>query len=498
MAIEHKFVSVNNKSNTNGIGNTDTNVFRSSNHSGSADITYVSDYGGANTFDSSTGEITVGDSGNYYIIFSCFVDVLGTSDRNPILKIKIDDTTVSQFTFKFEAATGAVHKNGTEKTVTYFGTINSNSKVTATLASSDAVADVVSEKGTVLSLFRAADSYAVATRIGGITYPVGEVNQFISGTLNTDYIIKNSSDFSVSGANNNFKFDSPGNTKLFYLSANYLLSQSASSNATIVNRIYKNDSTILSGNTQMIVTTGAGNNPYETNCGILQQLSDTNTTRATVQDPQGVNLLSGSSYTVMEVNDENYCSIRTTSNSSNIGIGSSSILLNSGSEVVPSGIINYNSTSGSFTVGADGYYFISSNLIFMSATSNDGDSVNLTIRKNNTSCNDGTILFDSNCRVEGSGDPLEITLTGIYSLNANDRVSVCALNTAGNTAAIYTRDGSTFTIFKLGSLTGGGGGGGDGGGGTIRISTFGGGSGGFSIGSFGSPTSGRTVGNGFF
>ena len=496
MAIEHKFVSVTNKSNTNGIGNTDVNVFKNSNHSGSADITYTADSTGMITFDNSTGEITIGDGGNYFVIFSCFIDCTSaTADRGPTTKIKIDNSTVAQFTSRFEVASTAIRKNGMEVTTTYFGSISPGSKVTATLISDNATTDIFAETGTTLTVIKAGDSYAVATRIGGTTATAAEHNPFVTGTLNTHYTLQKSSDFSVTGASNNFKFDSPGNTKLFYLSANYYLSQSDTSNRSLTNRTYKNDAVVHSSITQMIGSLSAGNNPYEVNGGILQQLSDTNTTRATILPATStLYALSSSAYSVFEVNDQNYASVRTTAASSPIASGSSAIILKSATPLVTANAITYDSANGTFTAGTDGYYFISSNIILLSSASlADAENVNLSLRKNASSCADGTVLNTSYCRVEGNADPFETTLVGIYSLNANDNISICANNSAGPEGLIIN-PGTTLTIFKVGSLPGGGGGGG----GTVRITSFGGRTGGFSIGSFGSPTSGRTVGNGFF
>jgi len=499
MAIDHKFVSVINKSSTNGIGNTDVNVFDSDNHA-SPDISYVADTTGANTFDSSTGEITIGDGGNYFVIFSCFIDSTTTSsDRNPTVKIKLDNSTVAQFRAYFEAASGAIRTNGMEVTTPYFGSISPGSKITATLVSDNATTDVFAETGTTLTVIKVGDSYAVATRIGGTTATAAEHNPFVTGTLNTHYTLQKSSDFSVTGASNNFKFDSPGNTKLFYLSANYYLSQSDTSNRSLTNRTYKNDAVVHNSVTQMIGSTTAGNNPYEVNAGILQQLSDTNTTRATIL-PATATLyaLSSSAYSVFEVNDENYASVRTTGAAPNIASGSSDIILKSATPLVTANAITYDSANGTFTVGSSGYYFVSSNLIISSSANNfDVESVNFSLRKNASSCADGTTLNTSNCRVDGSGDPLETTLVGVYSLSANDSVSICAANNAISANGLGVLAGTTFTIFKVGSVGGGGGGGGPGGG-TARITSFGSRSGGFSAGSFGSPTSGRTVGNGFF
>ena len=502
MAIEHKFVSVTNKSDTIGISNADTNVFQSSNHSGSVDISYTADSSGTNTFNSSTGEITVGDGGNYFVIFSCFLDVPTSplGDRTPTLKIKINNSTVAQYTPRFEVGTGAVAVNGLERTLTYFGSISPNDKVTATLVSdsSNASGKVLAERGTTLTVIKSGDSYAVATKISRTPDVTTFHNPFITGTLNTDYVINKSSDFSLTGSENDFKYTTTGSAKAFYVSENFILTSSTDTTATIT--MYRNNATTVNTTAVRVSPfTGQGNAPPEANIAGLQIMSNSNLVRGRMSIGTGGSVLSGSSFIVFEVNDENYISVRQSADSSTIATGSSDILVKSASNLTPTSPTgtSYNSGSGVFTVNSDGYYFITANLVLQTVTtSGDAQSVSFTIRKNNSSCSDGTVLLQSNCRIDGDGDPIETTLVGVYSLNANDTISICGEHAAGNSVGFTTKLGTSLTMFKIGSLPGGGGGGG--GGGTVRITSFGGRTGGFSIGSFGSPTSGRTVGNGFF
>jgi len=498
MAIEHKFLSIINRTDTTAISTSDKDPFIPSNHS-SPTIEYVNDSNNSVSYNSGTGGITISGGGFYHISFSCYLKVSGTTDRIATIKFKKNNSVISTSTTVLESS---FHDNVTERTFTYFGSFSDNDTLQVTV-SIDAGSDVIVSKGTTLTILGNSTSFGNAVRISGTTAqnPGVELNPFISGSQGTNYTTNTSADITVSGSV--FKYTGAA-TKLYMAYANYLPTTSTLTGTQITFRLKKNNTTNYSNITALVATSNPNNKPYESTLTSLQSLSTNDYIEATsTPSSSSIYHIASSSFTVLDVNDEAYISIKTNQASNSILNNSPVILFKSSSytsfteptQLVTTTGISYSSNTGLFTMPSDGFYYISSNMVMSSVSGSiDHLTASFVLRKNASNCSDGTSIWNMDTKVDAQEDPVERTLTGIFQFAANDTVLLCA--NATSTPGITSNVNSSFTIFKVGSVGGGGGGGG--GGGTIRITSFGSRSGGFSAGSFGSPTSGRTVGNGFF
>ena len=497
MAIEHKFLSIVNRTDTTAISTSDKDPFIPSNHT-SPTIEYVNDSNNSVSYNSGTGGITISSGGFYHISFSCYLKVTGTTDRIVTIKFKKNGSTISTSTTVLESS---FHDNITERTFTYFGSFSDNDTLQVTV-SIGAGSDVVVSKGTTLTILGNSTSFGNAVRISGTTDQNSgvELNPFISGSQGTNYTTNTSADITVSGSV--FKYTGAA-TKLYMAYANYLPTTSTLTGTQITFRLKKNNTTNYSNITVLVGASATNNKPYESTLTSLQSLSTNDYIEATsLPNSLPIYHIASSSFTVLDVNDEAYISIKTNQASNTILNNSPVILFKSSSytsfteptQLVTTTGISYSSNTGLFTMPSDGFYYISSNMVMSSVSGSvDHLTASFALRKNASNCTDGTSIWDMVTKVDAQEDPGERTLTGIFQFAANDTVLLCA--NAVSTPGITSNINSSFTIFKVGSVGGGGGGPG---GGTARITSFGSRSGGFSAGSFGSPTSGRTVGNGFF
>lgn len=501
MAISHKFLSIVNRTRTNVISTSDVDPFVPSNHT-SPVIEYVNDAQSSVTYNSSTGGITIATGGFYHIVFSAYL--LSNADRTITVSFKVNGTVVSTSNITLE---GAYHSSSTEKTFTYFRQFSDNDTLQV-IVKSDGGSSVYVDKGTTLTLLGNLSSFANATRISGNLNVSAEHNPFTSGSLNSNYLINTSADFTTTGSAYGgpaFKYTgSP--TGLYLAYANFIVdTTTALTNANVVYRLRKNGSSVYHNTSSIISTGGNTNDPYESSLIALQSLATNDREEATMQFNANSGFASpSSSFSVIGINNEEYISLYANQNSIAVSSSNSIILFKNSSytsfttptTLVTTTGITYNTGSGQFTAVSGGYYYIASSILLdSSTTSGDILSCSYSLRKNATNCTDGTVIWDSDGRVEASEDPVERTITGIYQLAANDTIMLC-IKAVDATPTLSSRINTNFTMFRVGSLPEGGGGGG--GGGVTRVNTFGGGSSGFSVGSFGSPTSGRTVINGFY
>lgn len=496
MAISHKFLSVVNRTSTNAISTSDVDPFVPSNHT-SPVIEYVNDAQSSVTYNSSTGGITIGTGDFYHIAFSVYLSVDPSNtlnDRIVTIKFKKNGTTISTSTTKIETG---FHTVSTERTFTYFGQFSDNDILQATVVS-DGGTDIYITKGTSLTVLGGLTSFGNATRISGIVEQLSgqEANPFINGVLATNYILNTSADFTTSGS----AFKYTGATTGLYMSyANFLPTTSTLTGGQITFRLKKNGTTNYSNITALTATSNPNNKPYESSLIGLQSLATNDTIESTATpNASTIYHIASSSLSVVGINDEEYISIKTNQASSNVLNNNPLIMFKNTSyssftaptQLVPTTGVTYNTGSGTFTVSSGGYYYIASNMILQSVSgSTDHLTASFSLRKNATSCSDGTQIWDAITKVDAQEDPVERTITGIFQLAANDSVLLC-LN-AQSTPGVLANINCSFTMFRVGGLPSSGGGG-------LKPVTFGAGSSGFSVGSFSSPVSGRTVINGFY
>jgi hypothetical protein len=501
MAIDHNFLSIRNASDTNGIGITDKDIFNPANHT-TPSISSTADSQDSITYDSVSGGISINTSGFYHIALNLYVKNT-TTNRDVTVKFKIDGNMIAAQTFKLATA---LHTVGTERSFSYFGNLTAGQSFRVDVVASGGTTDVTVLKGTSLTILGGFTTFSNATKITTRTLgdATTEIDPFTTGTVNTNYIAQTSADFTLTGSSYGQAFKYTGaSTGLFMAYATFTPNNVAAGQTDIVYRLYKTGSMVYNNTSSLQGTAGSNSRPYESSISVLQQLGTNNTIQATCVSTSGANLYNmlSSSFSVLGVNDQEYLSIYTSLSSKTSLLNAPITLFKSSSynsfvqptQLVPTTGITYDTSSGNFTVGSDGFYYIAGNIVLNSTSASDMSGT-LSLRKNATSCTDGTEIWIGATGVDGGEKPTEKTISGIFQLSANDNLSLC-YNSFSSTVSSSVNTGTSFTIFKVGSVGGGGGGGG---GGTARITSFGSRSGGFSAGSFGSPTSGRTVGNGFF
>jgi hypothetical protein len=361
------------------------------------------------TYDSSNGRITVGEDGNYLILFAPIIDG-STSGNNPNVKttIKVDGAEVYSVSYNVYSTYGRQ-----ERTSHKVLNISSGSYVEAFLEETDAGAeDIYSVQGTSIQIQRLYGDFGTLSLVGdnALTSDATEVFPFFTGSA------PGSSSTLSSSFNGNMSLNeskggiqtSVGGPALF-LTTQYL--EGTVLNPTLDIRYYKN----ASSQWTTPLRKSRNDDPTEGTTIALENYSADDFVRISVQGTSTSNhrTNASSSMSLMSIPSDNHYSfvhVNTDSDSLNAfayyNVLSSSIYSGNGYSVVSSsnGII-FDSDTGRFNVTRDGsYLMLATNYVFASA--------DLTIFP--TFREDGNLITQANSGQDTADDPGETTAMYVF------------------------------------------------------------------------------------
>lgn len=452
-SVEHKFISVYTKSDTNSYANTDFDPFVPSNHSSATIESVVS---GENDFsyDTGTGEITCLTGGQYLAILSVNPDSTSGANLSILAKIKVNGTQVFGSTFAYN---NTRQNGGSEKTFNTKLSLSDNDIVSITLNSS-AADTMFARAGCSLTLISQDSAYAQNIRTGGTVETGLEHNPFQSGTYSSNY---SSAFSSVSGGigYNDSGWDSTYGPAVLLNVCNFLPTDSAATLQNITYKLYKNTSATITYSSK----TPTSMEPNERSIISLASASSGDYFKPTMIPASGdIYASSGSSHFIGRMRDDGYLSMIVTSTSNAISsVGDYGNFLDQANhssfaktDLISPADISFSSVSGDITIGTDGYYYLS--YVGVLGASADLFATG-SIRKNSTSINDGTLLLSSRYRIDSDASPVERTLSGIFQFSANDTIQFWFTKESGGN---LTQEYAIVTALKVGDSGGGGGGGG--------------------------------------
>ena len=361
------------------------------------------------TFDSTTGRITVGEDGNYLILFTPIIDG-NTSNTSPNVKtsIKVDGTEIYSVSYNVYTVYGRQ-----ERTCHKVLNISSGSYVEAFLEEIDADAEgIYSVQGTSIQVQRLYGDFGTFSLEGdnALTTGTAEVFPFNTGSApGSSSTLSSSFNGNISQAPSGGRLRTGDGGPALFLNSSYF--EGTVLNPTLELKYYKNGSSQWATDLRK----NRNDDPTEGTTIALENYSANDYVTLSVKGGVSANQRTNasSSMSLMSIpSDSHYSFVHVNSDSDSLNalayynVLSSSIYSGNGYSVVSSsnGII-FDSDTGRFNVTRDGsYLMLATNYVFASA--------DLTIFP--TFREDGNLITQANSGQDTSDDPGETTAMYVF------------------------------------------------------------------------------------
>jgi len=440
-------------SQSNNFVGTDTNIFASSSYS-------TFSYDGISssiTFNPTQGAFTASQGGYYHAIINSYI--LGGADGTLRYRIfKNGSTQLYGGETRYDAQD---HPSGSEKTFQTVLSLSAGDGIEVRRDRTSGVGSNFIAAGTTFILRKISGSFASAGRLTTMgTAQAGAFNPYMSGTLNTDYSTSSyGTDLTLSTTSKSVAISSVGS---YYYIAN-LGVELAGDQATNLN-LYIPDLgfSLLSQD----FTAAAANDPVEiTQHGMVY-----------VADPAllGISLVPsastatsfkssfGSTFSFIKLDNNIVYSTKFTTDSNTFS-GTTNYNLLSTASYTTNGFsddsrpdisyegLSYDSGSGLVTLlNAGIYHFTYNGILDNTAGTTTPSTVKFTLRKNATTCTNGTVIYQSNVSSDPETDPVECTITTLISASANDTLSLCVVQTdASPPNTVKMKQNTYWSVYRL-------------------------------------------------
>lgn len=406
---------------SNGFGTTEKNIFDEDNYS-----SYTKEVSSNGvTYNSTTGQFTVGSAGSYYVLAA--IQTLVTSNlgatEEVTWRVNLDGSEVAAGEFVPNATYG-VEENTFQTVVT----ATTGQNITITLQDNSGTDHgLTAQKNSSVFVFKAENDFGILTRTSNSTATTDTYNVYATASGGSVIFSSGSGAIVEDDSGNGYIRATTGIPSIIINTGYYAIASNAPSvtNSLIVNGLTINNyvakTTVVDDPIEM---TQFGAYPLQPNDN-LTITSDTNQYAhwaATGSALSAIGLKSGTHYSFLTVkaNSNNAASntefdiYKSDSYSSYDSFG-----FHTGS--------SYNNTTGEFTIARDGnYIFLCSNYFQVG-----GDTdISFKIKKNGSEVSN--ILF----RIDASGDPAERTHIGLLeNLIAGDTINLFASGTANTLRA---------------------------------------------------------------
>jgi hypothetical protein len=414
------------------------------------------------TFNPTQGAFTASEGGYYHAIINSYI--LGAADATHRYRIyKNDSTVLYGGETRYDAQD---HPSGSEKT---FQTVISLSagdgvKVTRFRTGGTTAANSINS-GSTFILRKISGSFANAGRLTTMgTAQAGTFVPYMSGTLDTDYSTSSyGSDFTIDTTSKTVALNTLGS---YYYIANLGLEvagdQTANLNLYFTDMgfpLFSQDFAVNAGNDPVEITQHGV--VYLTNPAFLgSRVSPSASTSTSFKSSFGstfsfIKLDNNIVYTTRFGTDSN-----TFSGTTNYNLLSSTSYTTNGfsdnntPDIAYEGL-TYNTSSGLITFLSGGvYHFTYNGIVDNTAGTTTPSTVRFTLRKNATSCTDGTVVYQSSISSDPETDPVECTITTLISASANDTISLCAVQTdASPPNTVKIKENTFWSVYRLDTYT---------------------------------------------
>ena len=388
------------------------------------------------TFNPTQGSFTASEGGYYHALLNSYI--IGGADGTLRYRIyKNSSTLLYGGETRYDAQD---HPSGSEKTFQTILSLSAGDGIDIRRDRTSGVGSNFITSGSTFILRKISGSAVNASRIISMaSAQAGAFNPYMSGVLNTDYSTSSyGTALTINTINKSVSLNELGS---YYYVSN-LGVEVAGDQATNLN-LYVPDLAfpLLSQD----FSADSANDPVELTQHGMVYLTDPGLLGLSVI-PSASTATSfigsfGSSFTFIKLDNNIVYSTRFGTDSNPFS-GSTNYNLLSTSSYTTNGFsdnntpdityegITYNTGSGLITFLSGGIYHFTYNAILdNTAVTGIPTTVRFTLRKNATSCTNGTVVYQSTISSDPDTDPIETTITTLISASINDTISLCAVQT---------------------------------------------------------------------
>lgn len=440
-------------SQSNNFAATETNIFASGSYA-----TFGYDLISSSiAFNETQGAFTASEGGFYHAIISSYI--VGGADGTLRYRIyKNGSTLLYGGETRYDAQD---HPSGSEKTFQTMLSLSAGDGIDIRRARTSGAGSNFIASGSTFILRKISGSAVNASRITSLGSAVaGAFNPYMSGVLGTDYSTSSfGSALTLSTTNKSVTLNETGS---YYYMSNLGVEVAGDQTANLNLYVPDLGFPLLSQD----FAADAANDPVELTQHGMIYLADPNYIGLAVSPSASTSTSFipsfGSSFSIIKLDNDIVYSTRFGTDSNTLS-GTTNYNLLSTASYTTNGFsdnntpdiayegLTYNTGSGLITFLSGGiYHFTYNSIIDNTAGTTTPSTIRFTLRKNATSCTNGTVIYQSTISSDPETDPIETTITTLFSASQNDTICLCAVQTDSSPPnTVKIKENTYWSVYRL-------------------------------------------------